>query len=242
MQIILTAVLWKLTLNKYQSDGSVSVTGKKCDVAVRVTGTKWRPCQCYRAQRDQSVSLCHKVRHSMRHLKVVPGDMGHCVSWGTPSMYGVPSMWSPCQWTVVVSVISSLLTSTTTSSPSHTCGRWSKKGAQHCPLHSPAGGELRRRHHLVPHTHTLRWRGAGVTGCGNGQYVVAMWWWPICCRHVVMTNMLSPCGDGQHVFAMWWWPYVVAMWWWPICYRHVVMANMLSRLSPCGDDQYVVAM
>ena len=51
------------------------------------------------------------------YLNVVPGSMGHCVRRGTPSMYGVPIMCSPCQWTVVVSDMSSFCTSTTTSSP-----------------------------------------------------------------------------------------------------------------------------
>lgn len=64
------------------------------------------------------------VINSKTNLKVDSGRIGHCVTYGVPSMYGVPRWCWPCQWTVVPSVIKSFSTSTIILSCWHTCNNY----------------------------------------------------------------------------------------------------------------------
>lgn len=54
------------------------------------------------------------------YLKELCGGIGHCVTKGTPSIYGVSIWWMPCQWILELSLIIELTTLTWTVSPSHT--------------------------------------------------------------------------------------------------------------------------
>ena len=49
-----------------------------------------------------------------RYVKLCVGRMGHCVTWGTPSIQGVPLICTPCQCIVMDSVIRWFLTTTST--------------------------------------------------------------------------------------------------------------------------------